>query len=677
MVDQTPLLDPERALLSSGLSTLAAAAAPTDGADLLEGTPQADRIDALAGKDRVAGRGGDDRLLGRAGDDILEGNAGDDRLFGQQGGDLIVGGPGEDLLAGGAGADRLAGNRGDDVLGGGAGDDVLRGGGGADELRGHGGGDRLEGGKGPDRLSGGPGDDKLDGGPGADTLSGSSGPDVFRFSVVDGRTDTVEDFDQDLDQLDLLPILPSFAVGDALSDFVRFTTDDDATLIAVDQDGEGADFAALARLEGVQIEALGPGDLGLPTGLPSEPTLVSANALGEAAHGRAFLPSISADGRFVTFSSDADNLVPGTGSGTASDLFRKDLVTGEVTLIALDRDKSAVSGDGATVAHREYGSGDILATEIGDGSFNLGGTDEPSISQDGSRVAFEDDGNGGRTAIVADRVTGEVILSIPEVGDANPARATFGTGRPDLSPDGDWLAYAREGQILLRSIEGGRETLVTEDGNGESTQPAVSTGGRFVAFQSAATNLVGADHDAGIDIYRAEINPANGNVVDIELVSSSVAGANGNGDSFTPSISTDGRFIAFRSAASNLVEGDGNGIADVFVKDMATGQVQRLELEGDSSGVIPQRLFLAAPDISADGTFVTYASDLDLEGEQLVAAQVYVAPVEFDGPALQLAEVLPDAASPRSAAVGAAPAVSTPGLELSSLVTEPDHPAVS
>ena len=53
-----------------------------------------------------------------------------------------------------------------------------------------------------------------------------------------------------------------------------------------------------------------------------------------------------------------------------------------------------------------------------------------------------------------------------------------------------------------------------------------------------------------------------------------------------------------------------------------------------------------------------------------------LAPVEFDGPALQLAEALPDAASPRSAALGAAPAVSTPGLELSSLVTEPD-PAVS
>jgi Tol biopolymer transport system component len=653
MVDRSPLLALERAPVSGDRSALAAVIAPTDGDDVLEGTPQADRIDALAGNDTVAGRGGDDRL------------------FGQQGDDVIFGGRGEDLLRGGAGADRLVGNGAHDVLRGGTADDLLRGGDGADELRGQGGDDRLEGGPGRDRLVGGVGDDELDGGPGADRLSGGPGLDVFRFSTVDGRIDTVEDFEQDLDQLDLRAILPGFSAGEPLADFVRFTTADEDTLVAVDPDGVGGDFVALARLEGVQVESLGPGDLGLPTGLPTEPTLVSANAQGEAADGRAFLPSISADGRYVTFSSDADNLVPGPGSDTDSDLFRKDLVTGEVTLVALNRDKSAVSGDGATVAHRDFGSGDVVATEIGGASIHLGGTDEPSISRDGSRVAFEDDG-GGRTAIVADSATGEVILRVPEVGDANPTRATFGTGRPDLSPDGDWLAYAREGQILLRSIGDGQDILLTEDGNGESTQPAVSSDGRFVAFQSAATSLVDADGDSGIDIYRAEIDPAGGAVLDIELVSSSAVGANGNGDSFTPAISDDGRLIAFRSAASNLVEGDGNGIADIFVKDMATGLVQRLEVEGDSSAVIPQRLFLAAPDISADGAFVTYASDLTVIGEQLVASQVYVAPVDFDGPALALAEVLSDAGSPHAGAGGAAPAVLAPALDLSSLVTEPD-----
>jgi hypothetical protein len=106
---------------------------------------------------------------------------------------------------------------------------------------------------------------------------------------------------------------------------------------------------------------------------------------------------------------------------------------------------------------------------------------------------------------------------------------------------------------------------------------------------------------------------------------------------------------------------------------MATGLVQRLELEGDSSGVIPQRLFLAAPDISADGAFVTYASDLTVINEQLLASQVYVAPVDFDGPALDLAEVLSDAGSSQSgAADGRAPGVLAPALDLSSLVPEPD-----
>jgi len=105
------------------------------------------------------------------------------------------------------------------------------------------------------------------------------------------------------------------------------------------------------------------------------------------------------------------------------------------------------------------------------------------------------------------------------------------------------------------------------------------------------------------------------------------------------------------------------------VKDMASGLVQRLELVGDSSGVIPQRLFLAAPDISADGAFVAYTSDLTMVGEDLVAGQVYVAPVQFDGAAaLAVADLLatPDPAD--GAAGGAALAVGAPAADLAALL---------
>ena len=91
---------------------------------------------------------------------------------------------------------------------------------------------------------------------------------------------------------------------------------------------------------------------------------------------------------------------------------------------------------------------------------------------------------------------------------------------------------------------------------------------------------------------------------------------------------------------------------------MATGLVQRLELAGDSSERDPSTAVPGRPDISADGAFVAYTSDLTVINEQLLASQVYVAPVDFDGPALDLAEVLSDAGSSGSgAAAGRAPGV--------------------
>ena len=594
----------------------------TPGADQLAGTDEDDRINALAGDDVVSGRGGDDRVFGRAGDDTLRGDAGSDH---------IEGGRGLDRLLGGRGADTLKGDGGDDLL---------------------------------------------DGGQGGDRLAGGGGRDTFRLAEIDGAVDRIVDFAQSVDRLDLSDILPTFVAGDPLADFVRLALDGADTLLAVSEAGTGSGFVTVARLLDVQVLTLSPADLGLPESPPGEPVLASTNADGEVADGLAFLPSLSGDGRFVTFASTAGNLVEDAAEGF--NLYRKDLATGEITLVAEGQDKSALSADGTTVVHRSYRGGDITVTEIGGGAIRLGSTDEPSISADGSRAAFEDDSGGGRVALVVDTATGATITSIPGVGDANPVRATFGTGRPDLSPDGDWLAFAREGQVLLRSIVEGDDLLVSAGGNGYSTQPAVSADGRFVTFQSAATNLVAGDEDAFIDVYRAEIDPASGTVVDIELVSAPASGDTGNGDSLTPAISDDGRFIAFRSAASNLVAGDANGIPDIFVKDMASGQVQRLELVGDSSDVIPQRLFLAAPDISGDGTHVAYASDLTVVGEELVAGQVYVAPVHFgDQATLTLAEVLPEGGAAAGATGGAAIALAAGAPDLAALVPNVADAALS
>ncbi|HEX6144516.1 MAG TPA: hypothetical protein VFZ01_17490, partial [Geminicoccaceae bacterium] len=142
-------------------------------------------------------------------------------------------------------------------------------------------------------------------------------------------------------------------------------------------------------------------------------------------------------------------------------------------------------------------------------------------------------------------------------------------------------------------------------------------------------------------------------------------------------ISDDGRFIAFRSAASNLAPNDQNGIPDIFVKDMASGLVQRLELVGDSSEVIPQRLFMAAPAISGDGAFVAYTSGLALDGEDVVEGQVYVARVGFDdAAALTLADLFPGTAPGGGAALAAAGPTAESTPDLAALLHAPD-PAIA
>lgn len=194
--------------------------APTDGADLFEGTPEADVFDGGGGDDTLLGLGGRDTLEGGAGRDEIDGGAGADSLFGGGGrdilrgegaGDDLFGGGGRDQLFGGRGRDELFGNGGrdalfgdggGDMLFGGGGRDMLSGGGGRDVLQGGGGRDTLDGGRGRDTLEGGGARDVLEGGAGRDLLTGGAGVDTFVFSAGDG-VDTISDFAVGQDVIDL------------------------------------------------------------------------------------------------------------------------------------------------------------------------------------------------------------------------------------------------------------------------------------------------------------------------------------------------------------------------------------------------------------------------------------------------------------------------------------------
>src|SRR5207249_8340068 len=109
------------------------------------------------------------------------------------------------------------------------------------------------------------------------------------------------------------------------------------------------------------------------------------------------------------------------------------------------------------------------------------------------------------------------------------------------------------------------------EGNSASTQPSISADGRFVAFASDATNLVPGDTNGAIDVFVHDRLTGT-----TERVSVDSAGTQGNNSSAEPSISADGRFVAFDSSATNLVPGDTNGAEDVFVHDSHTDTTERV-----------------------------------------------------------------------------------------------------
>jgi Tol biopolymer transport system component len=153
---------------------------------------------------------------------------------------------------------------------------------------------------------------------------------------------------------------------------------------------------------------------------------------------------------------------------------------------------------------------------------------------------------------------------------------------------------------------GGVRTLVSVDatgvlGNGASDSGALSADGRFVAFVSAATNLVSVDTNQFRDVFVKDLETGT-----TERVSVSTAGAEGNGPAGgRPAISADGRYVAFVSAASNLVQNDQNNESDVFVRDRSAMTTARVSVSGAGAEANAASF---QPALSADGAVVAFVS---------------------------------------------------------------------
>jgi len=163
-----------------------------------------------------------------------------------------------------------------------------------------------------------------------------------------------------------------------------------------------------------------------------------------------------------------------------------------------------------------------------------------------------------------------VVPTVPV--SAAPSRPSAAASRaPSFTAPADPSVTGTAEDIVRLSLSSDEE-----EGNRESEAPSSNADGRFVAFQSRASNLVPDDRNHKIDIFiRDELNG------DTFRVSVASDGTEGNNDSVSPSLSADGRFVAFESKASNLVPGDTRDKRDIFVHDTATGETVRVSVASD------------------------------------------------------------------------------------------------
>src|SRR5439155_1444704 len=191
---------------------------------------------------------------------------------------------------------------------------------------------------------------------------------------------------------------------------------------------------------------------------------------------------------------------------------------------------------------------------------------------------------------------------------------------PSISADGCFVAFASFASNLVSGDTNGAPDVFVHDrltgatervsvasdgtqaqGNDRQSAPSISADGRFVAFDSFASSLVSGDTTGLLDVFVHD--RLTGATVRVTLASDNTQG---NDSSEAASISADGRFVAFASFASNLVSNDTNATVDSFVHDRLTGATRRVSVGSD--GIQGNGGSLEKPSISADGRFVAFAS---------------------------------------------------------------------
>jgi Ca2+-binding RTX toxin-like protein len=423
---------------------------------------------------------------------------------------------------------------------------------------------------------------------------------------------------------------------------------------------------------------------------PGHTTLVSVGSSGEQGNLDSSYASITADGRYVAFSSAADNLVEGDTNGVV-DVFVRDLQKGTTERVSVDnngnqqndqqqRDGSTfcglqISSDGRYVAFSSAADNlvpndtnaacDVFVRDLQEGTTERVSVDdsggqangdswEPSISADGRYVAFHhgpddlagNDPNERYDVYVRDlqeRTTKRVSVD----SSGNPING--GSYDASISAEGRYVAFTSDGNILVRDLQAGTTEKVNvatsgEEANSLSQYSSISANGRYVAFDSQADNLVPDDTNGQPDIFVRDLQEGT-----TKLVSVASSGKQANDYSQYPYTSADGRYVAFHSFATNLVAGDTNDLFDVFVRDRQAGTTQIVSV--DSSENQGNREPIDSS-ISNDGrsiAFASYADNLVPNDGYGSSADVFVRERQVQDAVPQKDDTRPDTADPTAA----------------------------
>jgi len=340
--------------------------------------------------------------------------------------------------------------------------------------------------------------------------------------------------------------------------------------------------------------------------------LVSVNLEGTATGNQGSTnPAISADGRFIAFFSDATDLVTTPpGNPFAANVFVRDMAIGKTTLVSINKDGTAsgnhnslsptITPDGRFVAFVSVASdlvalpGPLLTTNVYLRDLQSGTTKLVSINSAGT-------GGGNRSSAFS--------------GDA-------GVITPIITPDGRIVAFQSlatdlvdvpdnndRSDVFVRDVLAGATTLVSINNAGTSTandvsdEPVISADGRFVAFRSRANDVTPNDRFIQSDVFVRDLQTQT-----TTLVSVNTSGVSSRGDSYTPSISSDGRYVAFASYSNDLVATPKtNHSTDVFVRDLQSGTTVLASVNASGTGTGNDGSYY--PALSADGKSIAFQSD--------------------------------------------------------------------